>query len=73
MGISVGVEILYVKSRIEQKPKNPKEPRCFSTDVERYRAKDNLSNNMKDLLKKEIDSIDKKYNFDDIIFIKFIG
>ena len=73
MFISVGVEILYVRSRIEQKPKNPKEPRCFSTDVERYRAKYNLSNDVKDLLKKEIDNIDEKYNFDDVISVKFTG
>jgi len=30
-------------------------------------------NDFKDLLKKEIDSIAKKHNFDDIISIKFTG
>lgn len=71
--ISVGVEILYVKSRIEQKPKNPKEPRAFSTDVERYRAKYSSFDNLKDLMKYQIDIITEKYNLEDIISIKFTG
>lgn len=71
--LSVGVEIRYVKSRIEQEPNDPKEPRCFSTDVERYRAEYSSFDTMRDLLKYQIDIITEKYNPEDIISIKFTG
>ena len=60
--ISIGIEIVFKK---KGEDKNLK--------AERYRAKSNLFNNVKDLLKEEIDNIDKKYHFYNIISVKFTG
>ncbi len=62
--ISAGVEIVYL-----EKGKNKK------LKVKRYRAKSDSLNSVKDLLKKEIDNIADKYNFDNVvsISIKFTG
>jgi len=62
--ISAGVEIVYF-----EKGKNK------PLKGEKYRAKSDSLDNVKDLLKKEIDNIADKYNLDNVvsISIKFTG
>jgi len=57
--LSAGVEIIFKDKQIEK--------------AERYRVEDNSLNNVKDLLKKEIDNIDKKIHLYNVISIKFTG
>ncbi len=60
--ISMCVEVVYAEKRI-----------LGNIKEEAYQAKDYLPTDFKDLLKKEIDSIAQKHNFDNIISIKFTG
>lgn len=60
--LSIGVEIVYVTPEDRD-----------NRLAERYRARDNSLSNVKDLLKKEIDNIDKKYHFYNVITVKFTG
>jgi len=73
--ISAGVEIVYRrrKDRITELDKELMKENLWSPLVERYRAKSNSLKNVKDLLKEEIDDIDKEYQFDNIISVKFTG
>jgi len=60
--VSAGIEIVFAKDRKNE-----------NLNTERYRVESKLYNNVKDLLKNEIDNIAKKYNFANIISVKITG
>ena len=60
--LNAGVEIVYI---------NPNDKK--SKSVERYRTRYSSFDNLKDLLKYQIDIIEEKYKLENIISIKFTG